>query len=288
MTTGDASQRHLFCFGLGYSATRLAQKLLQEGWRVSGTHRTLEQCEAQRQHGITAHLFDEDLPLSGVWDMQTITHILISIPPSADGDIVLKHHLDDLQQLPNLEWVGYFSTTGVYGNYDGAWVDETSPLLASTPRTLLRVQAEQAWINSTLPVHIFRLAGIYGPKRNTIEQLKKGMAKRIDLPNQYFSRIHVEDICQIVQASIAHPNPPAIYNCCDDRPCPQAEVVTYAATLLGIEPPAFVNLEDANLSEMAHSFYGQNRRTKNHKIKQELGVSLRYPSYKEGLRDILL
>lgn len=283
MTTGDASQNHLFCFGLGYSASKFAKSLLNEGWRVSGTHRSMEKCEAERTNGITAHLFDEEIPLSNIWDMQTVTHVLISIPPGVDGDIVLKHHLGDLQQLPHLQWIGYLSTTGVYGDHQGAWVDETSELLAKTPRTMARVKAEQEWLSSSLPVHIFRLAGIYGSGRNALEQLKQGTAKRIDLPDQYFSRIHTDDIIQILQASIIKPNPPSIYNCCDDLPVPQAEVITYAASLLGLTPPPFIKLENANLSEMAISFYQQNKRVKNDKIKKELGVTLLYPSYKEGL-----
>lgn len=282
MTSGDA-QPHLFCFGLGYSSGYLARQLLKDGWRVSGTHRTTEACDAERQHGITAYLFDHDMPLGHVWDMQTITHLLISIPPDEAGDVVLRLHEQDILQLPNLQWVGYLSTTGVYGDYQGAWVDETCELKATTSRTQYRVQAEQAWLRTNLPVHIFRLAGIYGPKRNALENLKAGTAKRIDQPNQYFSRIHVADIAQTLKASIERPNPPAIYNVCDDLPSPQADVVTYAAALLGITPPPLVPLDNAALSDMARSFYAQNRRVRNDKIKQELGVGLEYPTYKEGL-----
>ena len=284
MTTGNQEQPHVFCFGLGYTAQHLATHLLAQGWRVSGTHRSMDACEAERAHGITAYLFDKDMPLSDVWDMQTITHLLISIPPDHTGDYVLQYHRNDIEQLPNLQWIGYLSTTGVYGDYQGEWVDETSPLHAATDRTVQRVDAEKAWIASTLPVHIFRLAGIYGPGRNALETVKHGTAKRIDKPGQYFSRIHVADIVQMLSASMARPNPPAIYNGCDDAPCPQADVVTYAAQLLAVEPPAFVTLEEAHLSEMGMSFYSQNRRVRNDKIKKELGVVLQYPTYREGLK----
>lgn len=284
--TGSDFQPHLFCFGLGYSCTHLAKKLLAEGWRVSGTHRSMEACDADRIHGITSYLFDNDMPLAHIWDMYSITHLLISIPPDEQGDQVLRLHQQDMINLPNLKWVGYLSTTGVYGDYQGAWVDESSELKPATSRTQWRVQAEQAWLETALPVHIFRLAGIYGPGRSVLDSLQAGTAKRIDKPEQYFSRIHVADITKTLTASMMHPNPPAIYNVCDDLPAPQADVMTYGATLLGMTPPPLVALSDASLSEMARSFYAQNRRVKNNKIKQSLGITLTYPTYKEGLAAI--
>tara|TARA_B100001564_G_C20619371_1_gene661545 strand:+ start:463 stop:1305 length:843 start_codon:yes stop_codon:yes gene_type:complete len=276
-------QQHLWCFGLGYSAHVLATQLVNDGWRVSGTHRTAEKCEAERVHGITAHLFDTDMPLQNVWDLDSVTHVLVSIAPDSHGDPVLMMHKEDLLNLPNLQWVGYLSTTGVYGDHQGAKVDEASECKPVTDRNAWRLNAEQAWMATGLPVHIFRLAGIYGPGRNAIEQLKKGTAKRIDKPGQIFSRIHVEDIANVLRASIAKPNPMSIYNVCDDYPCPQAEVVTHAANIASVEPPPLIPYEEAQLSDMAKSFYCQSRYVLNTKIKEELDVSLHFSTYKEGL-----
>ena len=275
---------HLFCFGLGSSAHQLARNLLAKGWRISGTHRTLDACEKERPYGITAHIFDEYLPLENIWDLQSVTHLLISIPPHKTmGDIVLQHHAQDLTQLPNLQWIGYLSTTGVYGDQQGEWVDEQTPASPCTDRAARRVSAELAWLNTGLPVHIFRLAGIYGTHCNSLVQLKEGTAKIIDKPNQYFSRIHIEDIATILEHSIARPNPSAIYNCADDHPCSSEEILTYAAQLVHAPLPTKIPLDQANLSPMAASFYQQSRRVKNDKIKNELGVVLKYPTYKEGL-----
>lgn len=275
--------KHLFCFGLGYSALTLAKQLLADGWRVSGTCRTSDKCERLRTMGITAYIFDKDLPLQEIWDLQSVTHILHSIPPSDIGDCVVLHHLNDLKNLPNLEWFGYLSTTGVYGDHSGAWVTEETQINPPIGRNQRRADAESGWLANSLPIHIFRLSGIYGKGRSIIEELKAGTAHRIYKEGQVFSRIHVEDIAQILQASIKHPNPGRIYNCADDKPAPQSEVVEYAAKLLGIKPPPLVNLEDAELSEMAKSFWASNRRISNERIKQELGVKLKYPSYIEGL-----
>lgn len=280
--------RHLFCFGLGYSATTLAQELLQEGWRVSGTCRTLEKCETFRPHGIITHIFDTDLPLQNVWDLDTVTHVLISTPPTESGDPVLLQHREDLKNLPNLQWVGYLSTTGVYGDHQGNWVDETTPITPPDARTQRRADAEQAWLDSGLPVNIFRLSGIYGPgeKRNALDSLKRGEARCIDKPGQVFSRIHVEDIAAILRASIENGHTGEIYNCADNEPAPQAEVVTYAAKLLAVSPPPLIAFDQADLSPMAQSFYQSNRRVSNQKIKEQLGVSLSYPSYREGLESL--
>jgi len=280
-------ENHLFCFGLGFSATTLANQLLEEGWRVSGTSRTSEKFPQLKTMGITPHIFDQDLPLDNLWDFNSVTHILTSIPPNQDGDIVLNYHLNELQALPNLKWVGYLSTTGVYGDHKGAWVDEETPTSPPNDRSRYRVEAENAWLESGLPTHIFRLAGIYGKGRSSIDSLKKGTARRIEKEGQVFSRIHVEDIAQILSASIDQQNIGSIYNCADDSPCAQAQVVEYAAKLIGIEPPPLVPFEEADLSPMARSFYGSNRRVSNKKIKNELAVELKYPDYKKGLESCL-
>lgn len=275
---------HLFCFGLGYSATTLATKLLSKGWRVSGTCRTSAKCESLRHKGITAYIFDEGLPLQEVWDLASVTHIVHSIPPLEDGtDIVYASHLKDLQNLNNLEWFAYLSTTGVYGNHNGNWVDEKTPLSPPPGRSARRAAAEEMWIKSLLPAHIFRLSGIYGKGRSVIDDLKNGTAHRILKDGQVFSRINVEDIANILECSINKPNPGSIYNCADDEPAPQHQVVEYAAELLGVEPPPLEPFEKANLSPMARSFWESNRRVSNKLIKEELGVKLQYPDYRVGL-----
>ncbi len=283
----DLTQPHLFCFGLGYSAKFLANFLLAQGWRVSGTHRNLNKCESERANGITAYTFDEGIPLENIWDLNTVTHVLISISPTDIGDVVYNQHLNDLKNLPNLRWLGYLSTTGVYGNHDGKWVSEETTPNPSHLRTKKRIEIEKLWLDSGLPVHIFRLAGIYGNGRNSLIDLRNNLAKRINKPNHFFSRIHVADIANILNASMNLPKSNTIYNCADDYPCPQSEVVTYAAKLLNISPPNFIELEQAQLSPMGQSFYADNKKVSNQKIKDELGINLIYPTYKEGLLSCL-
>ncbi|MCD6034909.1 MAG: NAD(P)-dependent oxidoreductase [Rickettsiales bacterium] len=298
MPSHSSSPLHLFCFGLGYSALTLARTLLEEGMEVSGTARSEEKCRALAHEGICSYVFPmpsilppgqsipmEQLHLSD--SLELATHLLISIPPDEErGDIVLWHYEKYLKHMHHLEWVGYLSTTGVYGDHQGAWVTETTPVNPPDGRLKRRVEAEQAWLATGLPVHIFRLSGIYGPGRSIIDQLQAGTAHRIDKPGQVFSRIHVEDIARILLASMDAPQPGSIYNCADDCPEAQATVVEYAASLLGINPPPLVPFEEAELSPMARSFYANNRRVSNKKIKEELGVKLKYPDYKAGLKAI--
>lgn len=275
---------HLFCFGLGYSAVHLAKQLLEKGWQVSGTCRTQDKCDQLRPLGISAYVFDDELPLFMPELVQQAQYILHSIPPGENGDSVYNMHGDILTNHPDLKWFGYLSTTGVYGDHGGEWVDETTPTNPPNERSLRRAEAETLWLLSGIPAHIFRLAGIYGPGRSSIDALKAGTARRIDKPGQVFSRIHVDDIAQILSASMQHPNPGAIYNCADDSPAPQSEVVAYAASLLNMDPPPLIPFEEADLSPMARSFYGSNRRVKNLRIKDELGVQLHFPSYHEGIQ----
>lgn len=257
--------KKLFCFGYGYSAQYLAQKSL---WaEFTGTHRA-----------------DFPLNISMQKKLAEATHVLLSIPPDAQGDLVIREKYEI-----NAQWVGYLSTTGVYGDAAGGWVDETSPLNANQERSKWRVIAEQQWLETGLPVEVFRLSGIYGAGagRNAIEAIKDGSARRIAKENQFFSRIHVEDIAQILLASIATPEQGVIYNCADDLPCQQAEVIEFAAKLLGVEPPPLIRFEDAELSPMARSFYSSSRKVCNKKIKEKLGVKLKFPTYVEGLQNIL-
>jgi nucleoside-diphosphate-sugar epimerase len=282
--------RRLFCFGLGYTALALARALQDEGWQVAGTTRTPEKQARLRAKGIEAHLFDRDRPLADPSAaLAGTTHLLTSIAPDEAGEPVLDHHLADLERVGTLEWAGYLGTTGVYGDRDGDWVSEADPVAPTMPRTRRRVLAEGRWLASGLPVHIFRLAGIYGPGsgRNALEAMRAGTARRIVKPGQMFGRIHVDDIVQVLRASIARPNPCAIYNVADDEPAPPQDVITFACELLGVEPPPEVPFEEADLSPMARSFYMDNRRIDNRRIKEELGVRLRHPGFHEGLRAIL-
>jgi nucleoside-diphosphate-sugar epimerase len=282
--------RHLFCFGFGYTAQALANRLADEGWVVGGTCRTAEKAAALREAGFCVELFDRDHPLASQ-ALDGVTHLLVTVPPDAAGDPVLAMHGDDIAMTGSLCWLGYLSTTGVYGDRGGAWVEETAELLPSGERGRRRVAAEAGWLDlwrrRDLPVHIFRLAGIYGPGRSAFDALRAGRAKRIDKPGQVFSRIHVEDMASVLAASIDRPRPGAAYNVCDDDPEPPEAVVAYAAALLGLPAPPLVPLEAAGLSPIGRSFYDDNKRVSNHLIKDELGVTLRYPDYRAGLAAIL-
>ena len=215
------------------------------------------------------------------------THVLLSIAADAGGDPVFRKLGPQIAGAPNLEWIGSLSTTGVYGDHKGGWVDENTPVNPATSRGQWRVQAEQQWQSLDLPLHIFRLAGIYGPGRGPFAKLRAGTARRISKPGQVFSRIHVEDIVQVLQASIVRPNPGAIYNLCDDDPSPPQDVIACAARLLDLPIPPETPYSDAELTFMARSFYAESKRVRNDRIKDELGVSLRYPTYRAGLKALL-
>ncbi|MEK9968152.1 MAG: SDR family oxidoreductase [Ferrovibrio sp.] len=286
----------LFCFGLGFSARMLAASLHRQGWGVIGTSRSLQKAADIAALGYDSHVFDGTAPLSDASVLAPATHILVSVPaddevPNKSGDAVLRWHGADIAILPNLKWLGYLSTTGVYGDRQGGWVDESTPINPNQARSKRRAEAEAGWLklqrDHGVPVHVFRLAGIYGPGRNQLAGVKSGRAHRIVKPGQVFCRIHVEDIAQVLQASMARPNPGAIYNLADDEPAPPQDVVAYAAELLGLPVPPDVAFENAQLSPMAASFYGDNRRVRNDRIKSELGVTLKFPSYREGLKALL-
>jgi nucleoside-diphosphate-sugar epimerase len=281
----------LFAFGFGYSAEALARRL-GTGWHIAATCRTEDKRAKLAARGIDAHVFDGSAPLadaSGV--LAGTTHLLSSVPAEDSGDPVLARHGDDIARLKTLAWVGYLSTTGVYGDRDGGWVDEESVLRPTGERGRRRVAAEAGWLDlwhrHGVPVHVFRLAGIYGPGRSAFDSLRSGRAQRIDKPGQVFSRIHVDDIAAVLAASMARPNPGAIYNVCDDDPAAPAEVIEHAARLMGMAPPPLIPFVQARLSDMARSFYADNKRVRNERIKGELGVALAYPGYREGLAAIL-
>ncbi len=278
----------LFCFGLGFSAQALAKRLLPQGWDVSGTMRG-EQDEIKAEN-ISVCPFNGSHPTAEISEaISRATHLLITIPPQPSGDVVLENFGEEISKARHLQWIGYISSTGVYGDAKGEWVDESSPLLASTERNLRRIEVESAWlkIGHGLPVMIFRCVGIYGPGRNLLVSVRQGRARRIDKPGLVFSRIHSEDLAQTLEASMKKPRPGEIYNVSDDCPSPPAEAVEYACSLLDVEPPPLVPYEKADLSPTARGFYTTNKRISNKKIKQELGVKLRYPDYRLGLSALL-
>lgn len=295
----NMSAKRLFCFGYGYTCDFLGRALLAgaqakgQEWTLAGTTRDSAKRSALRSMGIDAYLFDTDRPLGDpLLMMKGVTHLLISTPPDQEGDVVHRLHQDDIARMPDLEWVGYLSTTGVYGDRDGQWVDENTEIAPDTIRGTRRSIAEKKWFSMykggrKLPVHIFRLAGIYGPGRSAIDSIRAGVARRIIKPGHAFSRIHVEDIVQTLIASFDAPAPGQIYNVVDDEAAPSHEVLAYASRLLGKDPPPLIRFEDANLAPITLSFYSDNKRVRNTKIKTDLGVKLKYPNYRQGLEGCL-
>ena len=302
----DSTPR-LFVFGLGYSARVFADRLRARGWAVAGTTRSEVAAEALRADGFEVVIFDRARPLADpAAALAGTTHLLVSVPPDEAGDPAAELHGRDIAACRSSAWAGYLSTTGVYGDRAGGWVDEDSALAPTSDRAERRVAAERAWRAlhqtsghqtsghqtsghqmSSLPLHVFRLAGIYGPGRSALDQVRAGTAKRIDKPGQVFSRIHVDDLARVLEASITRPNPGRVYNVCDDAAAAPAEVIATACELLGVAPPPLVPIEAAELSAMALSFYRDNKRVSNRRIKEELGVALAYPDYKAGLESIL-
>jgi len=277
--------RTLLSFGHGYSAQALTSMLTPNGWRIIGTTRDPENTPAILASGAQPLLW----PGADSAPLETATHLLISAGPSASGDPVLNQLHDRIAaHAPRLEWVGYLSTTAVYGDHQGNWVDETTRPTPASPRGRWRTDAEAAWAAiPDLPLHIFRLAGIYGPGRGPFAKVRAGTARRIIKDGQVFSRIHVDDIAQVLAASIARPDPGAVYNVCDDDPAPPQEVIAHAASLLGLPVPEAIPYDAAEMTPMARSFYGENKRVRNTRIKRDLGVTLKYPTYRDGLQALL-
>jgi nucleoside-diphosphate-sugar epimerase len=278
----------LFIFGLGYCGLEIAKLARAAGWSVAGTCRTSERADELKQRSFEAHLFDGTAPLPAE-ALGRPTHVLCTIAPGTTGDPALK---TSARMLRDARWLGYLSTTGVYGDHGGGWVDEETPARPSQPRSVARLATERAWqamgVEAGAAVDIFRLPGIYGPGRSAIDQVRAGTARRIDKPGQVFSRIHVEDVAGTVLLALSHARAGTIYNVADDLPAATGEVMAFACELLGKPVPPAVPWDEVapTLSAMARSFYVENRRVKNDKIKSELGVVLRYPTYKEGLRAI--
>jgi nucleoside-diphosphate-sugar epimerase len=278
----------LFIFGLGYSGHEIARLARAAGWRVAGTCTSDERAARLRDDGIEAHLFD-GMTAPPAEAVAKASHVICTIPPGPAGDPVLATVAN---LLGRARWLGYLSTTGVYGDHDGGWVDEDTPPRPGQPRSIERLSTERAWqalgLQGGAAVDIFRLPGIYGPGRSAIDQVKAGTARRVDKPGQVFSRIHVEDIAGTVLMAITQPHAGTIYNVADDLPASTADVVAYACELLGKPAPPVVPWQQAAsaMSAMARSFYAENRRVRNDRIKNELGVVLRYATYREGLRAI--
>lgn len=274
----------LLSFGHGYSAQALT-RLLPDDWTVIGTTRSADKATRLLADGVDPRVWPgADLRPA----LDRATHLLISAAPNEDGDPVLQHlHDEILSRAETFEWVGYLSTTGVYGDHNGDWVDEDAPLTPATKRGQLRVKAETEWRAMGLPLHIFRLAGIYGPGRGPFAKVRNGTARRIIKEGQVFSRTHVEDIAQVLWASINHPNPGSAYNVCDDDPAPPEDVIAYAAELLNLPIPPAEDFDTAEMTPMARSFYAESKKVKNDRIKDELGVILKYPDYRSGLNALL-
>ena len=276
----------LLSFGHGYSARALERLLLPQGWRVIGTTRSDDKASALTARGVEPRIWPgADMTPA----LDAATHLLISASPDDGSDPVLDALGDQIAaRAGQFKWVGYLSTTGVYGDHDGGWVDEATPLTPATKRGQARVAAEAAWqAIPGLPLHIFRLAGIYGPGRGPFEKVRNGTARRIIKDGQVFSRTHVDDIAQVLAASIARPDPGAIYNVCDDDPAPPQDVIAYAAELLGLPVPEAVRFEEADMTPMARSFYAESKKVRNDRIKDDLGVELLFPDYRSGLRALL-
>jgi nucleoside-diphosphate-sugar epimerase len=269
----------LLIFGFGYSAAAIARELRGSAEWIGGTIRDETRSEELKRAGVEPLIFGSSHATAA---LRHTTHILVSIPPGDTGDPVLAKHADQLRVAPELRWIGYLSTVGVYGDHGGAWVDEDTPPNPSQPRTRARIVAENAWRDVGKPLAIFRIAGIYGPGRNALVNLADGSARRIVKPGQIFNRIHVDDIATSV-AVAATQEASGIFNLADDEPAPPHDVIAFAARLMGIAPTPETDFATAELSPMARSFYGENRRVSNRRIKERLGIALRYPTYREGL-----
>lgn len=284
---------HLFIFGYGYVAAALTERLRGKGWRISASARRLDKAGVLTAGGIPGHVFGPRGLSDFAGIFADVTHVLVTAAPDADGDPILKAHERDFETAaPQLRWTGYLSTTGVYGDAGGTWVDESAPVAPVHERGQRRVDAEIAWAGlgemTGAATCIFRLPGIYGPGRSAFDTLRAGTAKRLVKPGQVFSRIHVDDIARALQAALDLTEG-TVLNLADDEPAPPQDVVTEAARLLHIDPPPEESFESARsrLSPMALEFYSANRRIANARMKAELGLTLLHPTYREGLRAIL-
>ncbi|MCP8883124.1 SDR family oxidoreductase [Devosia sp. XJ19-1] len=281
-----------FFFGLGFSSQQSAMAMRANGFAsVGGTVREAEKAARLRAIGLDAVVFDGTAPGADVSAALTgATHVVLSIAPDEMGDPVLRHHRADLDAAPALEWLCYYSTVGVYGDFDGDWIDETAPLVPRNMRSDRRVLAEQDWRDYAagrgVPLCILRLAGIYGPGRSSFDKLRAGTARRVIKPGQVFNRIHVGDIARVT-ALAAERRLAGTFNLSDDEPAPPQDVIAHAAGLIGVDMPPDLPFETAEMTPMQRSFYRDNKRVSNRAIKSALGVELLYPTYRDGLAQIL-
>lgn len=277
---------NLILFGLGYAGTVVAARAAALGWRVTATSRS--PFGRQAPPGVDLVNFaDAAAPLNEA------THVLQTAAPDEHGDPALARYGDAIRASPRLRWAGYLSTTGVYGDRDGGWVDEDTPVAPTAPRAQRRAEAEQAWVAALpgRPVDLFRLAGIYGPGRSAFDDLRSGQARRVLKPGHLFGRIHRDDIAAAVLAAMqqAREPGPRVLNLADDEPAASADVTAEAARLLGVPPPPLVPFAEAvgGMSAMGRSFWNENRRVRSEKTQAQLGLRWRYPTYREGLRATL-
>lgn len=284
---------NFFFFGMGYSSQAAARAIFAHDGEaiIAGTSRTREGAAALTRHDISAHMFDGTAPGHTLGtELRNATHVVLSIAPDEAGDPALVHHRADLDAAGNLAWLCYYSTIGVYGDFGGAWIDETAPLVPRNARSDRRVLAEQVWRDYAaergIPLTILRLAGIYGPGRSTFDKLADGTSRRIIKPGQVFNRIHVADIGRVT-ALAATQRLDGTFNLADDEPAPPQEVIAHAAAMLGVTPPPELPFATAELTPMQRSFYADNKRVSNAAIKSALGIDLLFPTYRDGLADCL-
>ncbi|WP_310618658.1 SDR family oxidoreductase [Flexibacterium corallicola] len=275
----------LFVFGMGYSSTQFVKDHGHRFDWIGGTTRSKDKLPLLESMGVTPFLFNGIKPEPTIInELVQASHILVSIGPGDMGDPVLSAYRHIIAEAQT-NWIAYLSTVGVYGDHDGAWVNEASECRPVSKRSVQRVQAEKDWQelakHYALPLIVLRLAGIYGKGRNGFINLEKGSAKRIIKPGQVFNRIHVEDISGVLGSSLTRPIT-GIFNVCDDEPAPPQDVVSYAANLMGVAPPPEVPFEDAQMSPMARSFYGETKRCENSKVKEAFKYTFRYPTYREA------
>ncbi len=277
-----AAPGRFFCFGFGYAALRLAAQLAQQKWECAGALTNDANKELLAGVDLKPMTFGQ-MPV-----LTDVTHVLISVPPTPDGDLMMRMYGNLIATTRSLRWVGYLSATSVYGDHRCGWVNEQTPVKATTIRGQQRIAAEREWQSvKSLPLHIFRLSGIYGPGRSAVDAVRVGRAQRIDKPGHVFNRMHVDDIANTLMASMLKPKAGEIYNLADDLPASAADVTAYAAELLGAPKPPLVPYNTAELSAEMRDFYAECKRVHNDKIKQDLGVQLKFPDYKSGLKDCL-
>ena len=282
-----------FFFGLGFSATQVSMSMRLSGQyaHIAGTTRSTQKAAHVATLGVTPHLFDGTAPGATLGpDLRAAHHVVMSIAPDAEGDPALRQHRADFDAADRLQWLCYYSTVGVYGDFGGAWIDESAPLVPRNERSDRRVAAEQAWRDYArargVGLTILRLAGIYGPGRSTFDKLAAGTSRRIVKPGQVFNRIHVADIARVTMLAAAQ-QLDGTFNLSDDEPAPPQQVIAHAAAMIGVEPPPEQAFETAEMSPMQRSFYADNKRCSNAAIKQALGIELLYPTYREGLAQVL-